>query len=161
MALSRSLFSLLFMLFFKALLVIVNIISGGEYYAFLDWRNSEKLLKTHKSRILKQLSFAIVTFRIGKRMTKHSLVTLLLFAIVVIRFLAIQVRLAKMARSLQQLHGPLLVTFWVVVSATLFYLKLTIEVAFAAYYLSTVCRAPSFGNIVPLVLNVFRLLELR
>ncbi|KAL4072035.1 hypothetical protein J3A83DRAFT_2954122 [Scleroderma citrinum] len=48
MALSRSLFSLLFMLFFKALLVIVNIISGGEYYAFLDWRNSEKLLKTHK-----------------------------------------------------------------------------------------------------------------
>lgn len=95
-------------------------------------------------------------------MMKRSFMTFLLFAIMVIRFLIILIRLAKMARSLQELYGPLLVAFCVVISAALFYLKLTIEVVFAAFYLLGVyrTRAPSFEDMVSLALDVFRFLEL-
>ena len=94
---------------------------------------------------------------------KRSFMTFLLFAIMVIRFLMILIRIAKMARSLQQLYGPLLVTFCVAISAALLYLKLAIEVVFAAFYLLGMwrTRAPPFGDMASLTLDVFRFLELR
>ncbi|KAG6333206.1 hypothetical protein ID866_5888 [Astraeus odoratus] len=161
--------SLIFEFFSNAPAVISLLSSWRVYYAYLDWKNSEDLLRTRRltdtaptqNLIYKQLTFTIVTFQLGKRMMKHSLVSCLLFAIVVIRFLTIQVKLARMARSLQQLHGPLFVTVCVVCSALLLYLKLAIEVALAAYYLVVVFKNPSLKDMVTLALGVLRLVELR
>ena len=99
----------------------------------------------------------------GTRILGRSFFTFLLFSIIVVRFLTIPVRLAKMVRSLQHPHGPLLVAFCVAMSGALLYLKLTIEAAFTAYHLLGVSRNPfpSFGDMVSLVLNVFRFLEFR
>lgn len=153
--------SLASLLFSKALASLICAALGEDYYAFLDWRNSEELLRMHRIRICKQLAFAIFTFRISKHVVKSSFVSFLLSAIVVVRFLTIQVRLAKMVRSLRQTHSPLIVTACVAISAVVLYLKMIIEVVLAAQYLARVSRRPSLKDMTTLTFGVLRLLEFR
>ncbi|KIJ13637.1 hypothetical protein PAXINDRAFT_13594 [Paxillus involutus ATCC 200175] len=96
--------SLGIMLFTKVI-VVVYMLSAGDY-DFLSWKNSQKYLQTHRNRVFRQLTLALITFRISRHMFKRSVVSFLIFTIVVIKLLTIQVKLVKLARSLRPFHGP-------------------------------------------------------
>merc|ERR1711974_202031 len=110
-------------------------LSAGDY-DFLSWKNSQ-----------------------SRHMFKRSVVSFLIFTIVVIKLLTVQVKLVKLARSLRPFHGPVRLTACVVLSGAFFYLKLLIEISWAVYFLIMLCRNPSIKETVVLLLGLLRLLD--
>ena len=92
-------------------------------------------------------------------MVKRSVVTFLIFTIVVIKLLSIQVKLVKLARSLKPFNGPVGLTACIMLSGAFFYLKLVIEISWAVYYMVMLCRNPSLKDTCVLLLGVLRLLD--
>lgn len=161
-AFTRPLLFVSFMItLFSRVMVMFGVMTDGDCLVFLDWRNGEALLETHKKRIYKQLTLAMITFRFGRHIMKRSFVSFVLFSIFAIRCLTIQAKLLRMARSLRKAHSPLVVTACVIVSAVFSYIKLFIELVLAAYHLMVVCKNPSLKEMVTLALGVLRLLELK
>ncbi|KIJ67210.1 hypothetical protein HYDPIDRAFT_25682 [Hydnomerulius pinastri MD-312] len=138
--------------------VVVYMASEGEY-GFLSWRNSQELIQIHRNRVFRQLTLAIITFRIGRHMLKRSVVSFIIFSIVVIKLLTIQIKLVKLARTLKPFHGPIRLTACLALSAAFFYFKLMVEISWAAYYLVMLCKNPSIKDTFLLLLGLIRLLD--
>lgn len=94
-------------------------------------------------------------------MLKRSVVSFLIFAIVVIKLLTIQVKLVKLARSLKPFNGPVRLTACIVLSGAFFYLKLLVEISWAVYYLIMLCRNPSLKDTCVVLFGLLRLLDWR
>ena len=92
-------------------------------------------------------------------MLKRSVVSFLIFTIVVIKLLSIQVKLVKLARSLKPFNGPVRLTACIMLSGAFFYLKLVVEVSWAVYYLIMLCRNPSIKDTCVLLFGLLRLLD--
>lgn len=92
-------------------------------------------------------------------MVKRSVVSCLIFAIVVIKLVAIQVKLVKLARSLRPFHGPVRLTACIVLSGAFFYLRLLVELSWVVYYVILLCRSPSVKDACESLFGLMRLLE--
>ena len=92
-------------------------------------------------------------------MLKRSVVSFLIFTIVVIKLLTIQVKLVKLFRSLKPFNGPVRLTACIVLSGAFFYLKLLVEVSWAVYYLIMLFRNPSINDTSVLLFGLLRLLD--
>ena len=108
---------------------------------------------------MKQLTLAVITFRISRHMLKRSVVSFLVFTIVVIKLLTIQVKLVKLARTLKPFNGPVRLTACIMLSGAFFYLKLVVEISWAVYYLIMLCRNPSIKDSCVLLFGLLRLLD--
>ncbi|KAH7886601.1 hypothetical protein F5I97DRAFT_1017337 [Phlebopus sp. FC_14] len=113
------------------------------------------------NRVFRQLSFAIITFKIGKNTLKRSVISFLIFTIVAIKLMTIQVKLVKLARSLKPFHGPVRLTACLAMAAGFFYVRLLVEISWAVYYLVMLCKTPSVKDTFLLLFGLLRLLEWR
>ncbi|KAN0078179.1 hypothetical protein V8E55_010236 [Tylopilus felleus] len=145
------------MLLTKAV-VVVYMLSAGDFECLI-WKDVQEYIHTQRNRIFKQLALAIITFRISRHMLKRSVVSFLIFTILVIKLLSIQVKLVKLARSLKPFNGPVRLTACIMLSGAFFYLKLVVEISWAVYYLIMLCRNPSIKDTCVLLLGLLRLLD--
>ncbi|KAG9312550.1 hypothetical protein JVU11DRAFT_6945 [Chiua virens] len=137
---------------------VIHMLSVGDF-DFLKWKNGHAYIEAQRNRVFKQLTLAIITFRVSKHMLKRSVIAFLIFTVVVIKLLTIQVKLVKLVRALKPFNGPLRLAACIMLSGAFFYFKLFIEVSWAVYYLVMLCRNPPVKDSYVLLAGLLRLLE--
>ncbi|KAF9242836.1 hypothetical protein BU15DRAFT_60130 [Melanogaster broomeanus] len=144
-------------IFTKAIVIVYT--ASARDYGFLGWRNSQEYIHTHTKRVFQQLTLAIVTFRISRQMLKRSVVSVLIFTIVVIKLLSVHVKLVKLVRSLGPVQRPVPLTACVVLSGAFFCFKLLVEISWAVYYLIMLCKNPTVKDTLGSLFGLLRLLD--